>query len=104
MARKFKELLDKMPPEAKAEVKARAKKLLAELPLEELREARQITQEHLAETMHISQVAVSRMERRADLYLSSLQRIVVAMGGKLEILATFPDGSIRISRIGELDL
>ena len=99
MAKKFKELEAKMSPESRARVKARVDKSIAEMPLDELREARQLTQEHLAQLLRVKQPAVSRMERRVDMYLSTLQTIVKAMGGELEIIARFPEGIVKINQL-----
>ena len=44
---------------------------------------------------------MSKIERRADLYVSTLARFIEAMGGELEIRAVFPEGSIRLKRFGE---
>jgi transcriptional regulator with XRE-family HTH domain len=75
--------------------------MLAEMPLNELRAARQLTQESLAKSLGINQAAVSKMERRTDMYISTLRQFVVAMGGELEITARFPDGAIRIQQFEE---
>jgi predicted transcriptional regulator len=76
--------------------------MLAELPLQELRKALELTQATLAESMECGQDEVSRLERRADMLVSTLRRYVEAMGGSLEIVATFPNGEVRISELGEL--
>ena len=100
MAKPFKNLKQKMSPAALARAEKRAKKMLAEMPLNELRAARQLTQESLAKSLGINQAAVSKMERRTDMYtdmyISTLRQFVAAMGGELEITARFPDGAIRI--------
>ncbi len=103
MAKKFKELEAKMSPESRARVKARVDQLIAEMPLDELREARQLTQEHLAQLLRVKQPAVSRLERRVDMYLSTLQTIVKAMGGELEIIARFPEGIVKINQLRGLE-
>jgi len=69
-----------------------AKKYRAEMALDELREARDMTQQHLAKILGINQAAVSKMERRADMYISTLQDFVRAMGGQLVISVVFPEG------------
>ncbi len=102
MAKNFKELQAKMSPQARARSEAAAKKMLEEMPLDELREARDLTQEQLARLLHVKQAAVSKMERRTDMYLSTLQGIIKAMGGHLEIRAVFPDGVVCISQFQEL--
>ena len=102
MARNFKELQAKMSPERRARNQAAARKLIEEMPLAELREARQLTQVQLARVLRVNQAAVSKMERRADMYLSTLGGIIKAMGGELEIRAVFPDGDVRIKQFGEV--
>jgi transcriptional regulator with XRE-family HTH domain len=94
--RNFRELEAKMSPAARARAEELADQMEKELGLDELREARDITQETLAKALNISQGAVSKMERRADMYISSLQGIVRALGGKMEIRAIFPDGSVAV--------
>ncbi len=100
--RKFSELRERMPAEHRARMDARTRAMLDELPLQELRLARQLSQETLAESLGIDQSGVSKLERRADLYVSTLRRYVEAMGGSLEIVARFPDGEVRIAGLGEI--
>jgi predicted transcriptional regulator len=102
MAKNFKELQAKMSPERRARNAAAAKKMVEEMPLDELREARELTQEQLARVLRVNQAAVSKMERRTDMYLSTLQGIIKAMGGRLEIRAVFPDGVVRINQFQDL--
>ncbi len=102
MARNFKELQAKMPPASRARVAARIKQMEAEMPLEELRAAREMTQQQLAKSLRVDQSAISKLERRTDMYVSTLQRFVQAMGGQLEIRAVFPEGAVRISQFAEL--
>jgi DNA-binding Xre family transcriptional regulator len=90
---KFSELEDNMRPEARAEARRRMK----EMPLHELRAARQLTQQQLARALGMSQAAVSQLEQRTDVYLSTLENFVEAMGGRLEMYAVFPDGKVRLS-------
>jgi transcriptional regulator with XRE-family HTH domain len=72
------------------------------MPLQHLREAREMTQEHLARVLGVEQSAVSKMERRTDMYLSTLQTVIKAMGGYLEIRAVFPEGAIRVEGFGDV--
>ena len=67
--------------------------------LGELRRARRLTQETLAETLGMSQSEVSKVERRTDLYVSTLRRYVEAMGGELQIFARFPNGEVEIIQL-----
>lgn len=100
--RKFRELLAAMPADRQNKIAGRVRETLAAMPLEELRKARQMTQLKLAETLGVNQSEVSRIEHRADLYLSTLSEYVEALGGKLEIRAVFPGREVRISQFEEL--
>ena len=102
MARKFSELRGRMSPEAQDRGRAKAKAYLEQMPLDELREARKLTQEHLAKLLGVNQSAISKMERRTDMYISTLQSIIEAMGGKLQIHAVFPEGKIEITQFRDL--
>lgn len=73
-----------------------------EATMVELRRARQLTQVALAETLGTSQGEVSRIERQADLYLSTLSRYIEAMGGELELVARFDDGERVAVKLPEL--
>jgi transcriptional regulator with XRE-family HTH domain len=77
-------------------------RLKAEMALEELRGALQMTQQQLAKTLNVDQSAISKLERRTDMYVSTLERFIEAMGGRLEIRAVFPEGSVRISQFEKL--
>ena len=81
-----------LPPAQQQKIEARAAVLLAEeMTLRELRKARQLTQVRMAEQLGITQDSVSRLEKRSDLLLSTLRKTVEAMGGKLSLVAEFPD-------------
>jgi len=102
MARKFDELVEKMPSDARTRAETQAHKLIAEYALEELRQARSMTQERLAGILGKDQSVISRMERRTDMYVSTLAEFIRAMGGELEIRAVFPEGSVRIKKFGDI--
>ena len=101
MRRNFKELEAGMGPARIAESDARVNQIVAEMPLNRLRVARKLTQEHLGTLLHRDQSAISQMERRSDMYVSTLADFIRAMGGELEIRANFPDGCIRIAGLAE---
>jgi transcriptional regulator with XRE-family HTH domain len=101
MAKNFSTLREKMFPESRKRSHALAAKYRAEMPLNELREALEITQVHLARILRVNQAAVSKMERRTDMYVSTLQDFIKAMGGELKITAKFPDGTVEISQFGD---
>jgi transcriptional regulator with XRE-family HTH domain len=69
--------------------------------LDELRKSRSITQAQVAEQLHTNQASISRIERRDDIYISTLSQYVQARGGKLEIRAVFPDSEVRITGFEE---
>jgi transcriptional regulator with XRE-family HTH domain len=102
MAKPFRALLERMDPARRARVEERVRATIAQLPLDELREARDLTQTQLAATLGVDQAQVSKLERRADMYVSTLRRFIQAMGGELEIRAHFPDGEVRIDQFGAL--
>lgn len=101
MTKKFSELEAKMSPESRKRSDALYRNMLAEMPLNELRQARALSQVKLAETLHVNQAAVSKIERRTDMYISTLRAYIRAMGGDLEIVAKFPDGEVKISNFAE---
>ena len=103
MAKKFRDLVADKPASWHAAVEARKRELLAAMPLHELRRARQLSQEQLAMELGATQPEISKMEHRTDMYVSTLRRFVEAMGGELDILARFPDGTVRITQFHELD-
>lgn len=98
MARNFNTLRKKMPAEAQALAHKLAEDDKRAMALDELREAQHMTQEHLARLLKVSQGAISQMERRTDMYVSTLQDFVRAMGGELRIIAYFPSGQVTISQ------
>ena len=98
MAKNFKTLREKMSPESRERSRILAAKYRSEMPLDELRLARELTQVHLARILKVNQAAVSKMERRTDMYVSTLQEFVKAMGGELKIIASFPDGTVEINQ------
>jgi DNA-binding Xre family transcriptional regulator len=102
MARKWETLRAAMSPERRDANRAKAQQMMAEMPLEELRSARNITQTHLASLLQITQASVSKMEKRTDMYVSTLRSFVQAMGGELEIRAIFPDGIVKIEQFSAL--
>lgn len=96
MARNYKELQAKMDPASIADNRVRVREELQRMALEELRCAKQLTQADMAEMLDVPQSSVSRIERRADMYLSTLRNYLYAMGGVLQIQAVFPDGSAAV--------
>lgn len=87
---------------ADAEQAERDRYELEELALGDVRRARALTQAQLAKALGVSQAQVSRIESQTDLYLSTLASYVEAMGGDLDLIATFPDGKTVELSIGDL--
>jgi transcriptional regulator with XRE-family HTH domain len=74
---------------------------LTAMPLDALRDAKQLTQVQMAQLLKISQGAVSKVERRTDMFVSTLRNYVRAIGGDLEIRAVFPDGQVLIDQFSD---
>jgi transcriptional regulator with XRE-family HTH domain len=102
MARKFQELRSRMTPQQRQRSRQIGEQLRAEMALADLRQARRLTQENIAEILGNRQAAVSKIERRTDMHVSTLRRYVEALGGELEIIAHFPEGDVRISQFEEV--
>jgi DNA-binding transcriptional regulator YiaG len=103
MAKSFKILRGKMSPEAQQQAKEKTSLMLEAMPLQELRQARALSQDEMAKTLGIKQAAVSKLERRTDMYLSTLRKFIEAMGGHLEIVAHFPEGDVSVEQFVALD-
>ena len=102
MAKRFSELRAKMSPEALEKAASLSQAMLDEMPLQELRRARALSQEQLARTLGIKQASVSKLERRTDMYIQTLRNYIEAVGGQLEITAKFPDGKVKINQFEEV--
>ena len=96
MARKFSELRARMSPEAQSRAAARAEAMLVEMQLQELRKARNVTQVEVARAMNVEQASISKLERREDMYVSTLREYVRALGGELRLVASVPDADIQV--------
>lgn len=103
MAKKFSDLRKKMAPEARSKAKGKTMAMLHEMPLHELRKARGLSQQTLASILHVQQPAVAKIEKRTDMYLSTLRNHIRAMGGELDVIARFPDGEVRIENFSSQD-
>ncbi len=88
MARKLDDVMAALPKERQQRAEARAMELAT---LKDLRLAAQQTQEQLAATLGVGQDTISRLEKRSDMLLSTLRHYVESMGGKLELVAQFPN-------------
>jgi len=87
-----------MSNDAQKKAIQKAEKLMAEMPLNELRVAKQMSQDTIAKILNKKQANISRLEKNTDMYISTLKRYIEAMGGSLEIRAIFPEGQIKINQ------
>jgi transcriptional regulator with XRE-family HTH domain len=92
-----------MSPEAQAKAAEKAEAMIGEMALAELRGAREKSQEELAALLGMKQSSVSKLERRADMYISSLRKFIEAMGGTPEIIARFPEGDVKINQFEDIE-
>lgn len=106
MATTLREKLASLPVERREKIEAKAQQLIAEeMSLQSLRKARLLTQEKVAELSDIRQENVSRIEKRADLLISTLRDYVGSMGGELRLIVEFPDyPPIELSGFGEVEV
>lgn len=86
----------KLAPEEIERISQEVAQEVAHMRLDDLRRARNLSQEQLAEALGVDQAVVSRIEHRADLYLSTLRRFVHAVGGTMRIIVEFPDSPAEI--------
>lgn len=100
--RPFAELRARMTPAAQAVAEVEAVRLGEEMDLGEMRRAMKLSQEEIGQTLQINQGSVAKIEKRADMYVSTLRRFIEAMGGELEIVARFPDHSVKIKNFSDL--
>src|SRR5260370_36848808 len=92
--------LDKRTATKKARAKAarRAQELLGELLLSEVRQLAGKSQQEVARTLGMKQPSLSKLEKQRDMQVSTLRKIVKALGGELEVLARFPKGTVTIDQ------
>lgn len=87
---KWSEIRSRLVPADQEAAAAEGRQALRDaLGLSAIRSSRQVTQVQLAARLGKSQGNISEMERRTDVYLSSLREYVEALGGELEVNAVF---------------
>jgi DNA-binding XRE family transcriptional regulator len=97
----YKNLRDKMTSQHRAQAAAEARQMMAEMLLAEIRKSAGLTQEDVAATLGIQQPSLSKLENQDDMQVSTLRRLIEALGGRLEIIAHMPRGDIRIGQFKE---
>ena len=98
MAKSFDALMQTISPERQTQIKERAQEMLLGMALQELRQTRHLTQQQLAKTLEINQAALSKMENQGDMRISTLRRILAALGGELKLVVQFPDEEVIINQ------
>jgi transcriptional regulator with XRE-family HTH domain len=99
MAKSFDELVKRTTTgKTRAKAARRAQELLAEMLLSEVRQLAGKSQQEVAETLGMKQPSLSKLEKQSDMQVSTLRKIVAALGGELEVLAKFPKGTVRIDQ------
>ena len=98
----FKSLTDAMAPERRRRIEMKTELLKNAMALQELRQALDLTQDELANTLHLKQSAISKFESQSDIYISTLRKILFAMGADLKIIARFPEGEVLINQFDEI--
>jgi len=96
----WKTLRAKMSREQKAKLEQYCPDVRAQLALTQLRTSRKVTQVALAKYLDVDQTAVSRIEKRDDILLSSLNRYIAGLGGTLQLVASFPEGNVSLGEVG----
>ena len=101
MAKSFDQLVRRTTTKQTRErARRRTRELLDEMLIGELRRLAGKTQKQLAEELGIKQPTLSKLEKQSDMQISTLQRIVQALGGELEVVARFPQGAVKIGQFG----
>ncbi len=99
MAKSFDELVKRTTTKkTQARAARRAQELLGELLLSEVRQLAGKSQQEVAQSLGMKQPSLSKLEKQADMQISTLRKIVKALGGELEVLARFPKGTVKIDQ------
>jgi predicted transcriptional regulator len=91
-----------MSSQAQAQADAEALRLGQEMDLAEVRRALKLSRDEIAQTLQIGQASITKIEKRTDMYVSTLRRFIEAMGGELEIVARFPGHAVKIRNFADL--
>jgi transcriptional regulator with XRE-family HTH domain len=103
MAHKWRDIRRKLSPQVEEEIRREVEAIGDAMRLNQLREARNLTQANLASILGVNQGSVSKMEKRTDMYVSTLRSFIQAMGGQLQIKAVFPEGEVQIEQFQDMD-
>jgi predicted XRE-type DNA-binding protein len=104
MAKSFDELVKRTTTKkTRQRAAARTRELLGELLLSEIRELAGKSQRQVADVLGIKQPSLSKLEKQSDMQISTLRRIVNALGGELEVFAKFPKGKVKIDQFNQVN-
>ena len=99
MAKSFDDLVKRTTKKrTRAKAAGRAQELLGELLLSKMRRLAGKSQRQVADVLGIKQPSLSKLEKQSDMQVSTLRKIVKALGGELEVLAKFPKGTVKIDQ------
>jgi transcriptional regulator with XRE-family HTH domain len=101
MAKSFDVLTKSTATKTRRKAARRTQELLYELLLSEIRTLTGKSQQQVADAIGIRQPSLSKLEKQSDMQISTLQRIVNALGGKLEVIARFPKGAVKIDQFNQ---
>jgi len=102
MSKPFNKLTSAMTPERRRRIEMKTELLKNAMAFQELRQALDLTQDELANTLQMKQSAISKFESQSDIYISTLRKILFAMGADLKIVAKFPEGEVLINQFDEI--
>ena len=94
---KWSDVRRRRTPDEEARIDEAKAMMRHEMRLADIRQARGLTQATIAKIMRVGQGEVSKLERRSDLYLSTLRDFLLAMNAELVLVARFPDGDVNVS-------
>lgn len=101
----FKEFYKEIPEERQIKIEKRVEKELRSIRLSEVRNLVKMTQKDLAEKIDVSQAAISKMEHQKDLNISTLRKLIEAVGGKLDVTVRLPDKpAVRLETFSSADV
>ena len=105
MTTNFKDFYKEIPEERRAKIENRVEKELRSIQLSEVRNLVEMTQKDLAKKIDVSQAAISKMENQKDVNVSTLRKLIEAVGGKLDVTVRLPDKpAVRLETFSSMEL
>jgi len=99
VAKTFRELVTRTSNTKTRRIAAqRTRELLAEMVLSEIRQALGKTQTQMARAAGMKQPSWAKLEGQSDMLISTLRKVMKAMGGELELTVRFPQGRVRLKQ------